>query len=87
MKLVVAILLAAMVTPCLAQTAPAPNASTAADPAKEDTKRICKSKIVTGSIMAKRTCRTRAEWDAIDRDNAAAVEARRRGSGGMGRGG
>lgn len=43
-------------------------------PASE--KKICKRETATGSIMARVTCRTKAEWDAIatqslvDRDRA-----------------
>ena len=39
-------------------------------PVKE--KKICKSETGTGSIMPKRTCRTKAEWNALteqSRDN------------------
>lgn len=32
-------------------------------PAKE--KKVCKSDVGTGSIMPKRICRTKAEWDAL----------------------
>lgn len=28
-------------------------------------KKICKREVATGSIMQRRTCRTKAEWDAI----------------------
>jgi hypothetical protein len=28
-------------------------------------KKVCKSEAVTGSIMKKKTCRTKAEWDAM----------------------
>lgn len=40
------------------QTAPAPA------PAPE--KKICRRDVATGTIMPKRTCRTRAEWAQID---------------------
>ena len=33
-------------------------------PVKE--KKVCKSDVSTGSIMAKRTCRTKAEWAAME---------------------
>lgn len=35
----------------------------AAKPVKE--KKVCRTETGTGSIMPKRTCRTRAEWDAL----------------------
>jgi hypothetical protein len=34
-------------------------------------KKICRSLEVTGSIMPKRTCHTKAEWAQIDATNAA----------------
>ena len=37
--------------------------STAEKPVKE--KRVCKSETGTGSIMPKRVCRTKAEWNAL----------------------
>jgi predicted secreted protein len=49
-------------TPALAdETAPAPK------PEKE--RKICRSAVATGSIMARRTCRTKAEWDEFDAQN------------------
>ena len=38
-------------------------AQPAEKPAKE--KKVCKSDVGTGSIMPKRICRTKAEWDAL----------------------
>jgi hypothetical protein len=40
----------------------------AAKPVKE--KRVCRRETPTGSRLAIRTCRTAAEWEAIDRENA-----------------
>lgn len=34
-------------------------------------KLICKREVPTGSIMAKRTCHTKAQWDAISGKGAA----------------
>ena len=34
-------------------------------------RKICRSAVATGSIMAKRTCRTASEWQAIERATAA----------------
>ncbi len=38
-------------------------------PPKE--KKICRRELVTGSMMAHSTCRTKAEWDAVDAQNQA----------------
>jgi hypothetical protein len=43
-------------------------ADTPAPPAE---KKLCRSLEVTGSIMPKRTCHTKAEWAQIDAANAA----------------
>ncbi len=59
----------AVVAACVAAATIAPAAAqetqgtAAAKPAKE--KKICRRDTATGSIMAKKTCRTQAEWDAI----------------------
>ena len=54
-----------------AQNAPAP----AATPIKDPDKRVCRSEVPTGSIMAgKRVCHTRAEWAAIGRVNGDTVD-------------
>ncbi|GGE85794.1 hypothetical protein [Sphingomonas prati] len=50
---------------------------TAATPASEP-KKICRRDMTTGSIMPKRTCRTQAEWAAIERSNDDAWDATRR---------
>lgn len=34
-------------------------------PPVDPDKKICRRDVATASIMAKRTCRTKAEWDAI----------------------
>lgn len=46
-------------------------AVTAARPAPApEVKKICRREVSTASRLdVKRTCRTRAEWDALDRDN------------------
>ena len=66
--------------------ATAPIASVAADtpappPPKE--RKICRSEAPTGSIMVRRVCRTKAEWDAINERSAQNVDTfkLRRGSG------
>jgi len=38
-------------------------------------KKICRASIATGSVMTKRTCHTRAEWDLIDGRNAEAASS------------
>lgn len=50
-------------------------AAFAADtPAPPKEKKICRSVEVTGSIMPKSTCHTKAEWAQIDAANTRAVE-------------
>jgi len=57
-------------TPSTAPAAPA----TAAAPEKK----ICRREQEIGSIMPKRTCRTQAEWDAIDRATEADTDTQLR---------
>ena len=45
---------------------------TAEKPAKE--KKLCKSEVGTGTIMPKRTCRTKAEWDALTEQSKGNLE-------------
>lgn len=40
------------------------SAATSAAPESAKPKKICRTEEVTGSIMPKRSCRTRADWDA-----------------------
>jgi hypothetical protein len=49
--------------PASAQDASDASQPAAEKPAKE--KKICKTDTGTGSIMPKRTCRTKVEWDAL----------------------
>lgn len=35
----------------------------------EQDKVVCKSEAVVGSLLPKRTCRTKAEWDQLTRDS------------------
>lgn len=37
-------------------------------------KRVCKTDVTTGSIIPKRTCRTKGEWEAIRLRSIAAAE-------------
>jgi len=53
-------LAAAMLAPAAAQDGGDTGAS---QPVKE--KKICRRELATGSVMAKVTCRTKAEWEAI----------------------
>lgn len=64
--LAAAMLLAAAV-PAQAQTGNA---------AADGGKRICRSAVATGTIMAHRTCHTKAEWAAIDAEAERAFENR-----------
>jgi Spy/CpxP family protein refolding chaperone len=50
---------AVALTPAAAQTA---NGS---KPPADPDKKICKREVATGSVMAKVTCHTKAEWDAL----------------------
>jgi len=65
----VAILSAAISGPALASD----NPSGAADPAKSE-KKICKNEAKTGSIMPKRVCRTKAEWDQLSEQGKADLD-------------
>ncbi len=66
--------------------APAPDSqATAPAPALAKEKKICRiDGATTGSIMKHKTCRTRAEWDAADKENRLEMDTRQlmRGSGG-----
>ena len=37
-------------------------------------KKICRSEASTGSIMARRTCHTQAEWDALSQTNRGTLD-------------
>ncbi len=50
------------------QTAAAPA------PAAAPEKKVCRRDVATGSIMTKRTCRTKAEWAQIDAAVAAMTD-------------
>lgn len=65
-------MLATAAVPAMASTNPTgnPGGSAAPMPSEQPAKKICLSPtvsgapLVTGSILAKRTCHTRAEWEA-----------------------
>jgi len=59
MRFVPVLALLALATPALAQSA---NSQETPKPAE---KKICRSMINTGSVMQKRECHTKAEWDAM----------------------
>jgi hypothetical protein len=62
---------------CVPATAMAdPEVTPAVDKAAKE-KKICKSDVSTGSIMPKRTCRTKAEWDAITAQSQADLDRTR----------
>ena len=50
----------------------------AADPvpvAKDDSEKVvCRSDVGTGSIIPRKTCHTKAQWQTIDRDNQDATD-------------
>ncbi|MEY2944227.1 MAG: hypothetical protein RLY97_2241 [Pseudomonadota bacterium] len=55
-----------------------PNVAIAAETSATGTatpkeKKICRADVNTGSIMPKRTCHTKAEWEALDRQNSSAA--------------
>ena len=70
--------------PASAPAAPAPAAPAAvsktayAKPASDPNKMICKSFIPIGTRFPEKDCRTRAEWDAMASDSAAATTANQR---------
>ena len=68
-------LLAQAADPAQASAAapPAPAAAPAAAPEKK----ICRSMVMTGSIMGKRSCRTNAEWAKLQRSTDEAWESAR----------
>lgn len=53
----------------------APDQGSAEKPAKE--KAICKSLVATGSIMSRRVCHTKAEWDVIEAQSRADLDRTR----------
>ena len=65
-----------LASPALAQLAPTPaGTSTASAPAPAvNEKKICRSDAGTGSLIPKRTCMTKAEWDAVDQHNRQNVD-------------
>lgn len=62
-----------------AVTQPAPS-ETAPEPKRivVTGKRVCKSSVPTGSIIPKRVCKSKAEWEAIRARSVAALEAMRK---------
>lgn len=44
-------------------------------PAKDDSeKMVCRSDVGTGTIIARKTCRTKAQWKSIDAENQEATD-------------
>jgi len=70
-KIGVAVILSCLAAPALAQS------DTAAKPAPEKPKKICRAETATGSIFTKRVCHSAAEWQQIDAVNSRAAEAMR----------
>ena len=60
----VAFALLAAAEPAAVPAPAQPSAPAASQPVKE--KKVCRSEEVTGSIMPKRICRSRAEWDTYN---------------------
>lgn len=61
MRFVPVLALLALATPALAHQ----DADGGADKKPKAEKKICRALISTGSIVGKRECRTKAEWDAM----------------------
>ncbi len=61
-------MLTALLLAALVQTGPVPTAT----PTPE--KKVCRRDVATGTIMPKRTCRTRAEWVQIDAATASMTD-------------
>ncbi|WP_137864519.1 MULTISPECIES: hypothetical protein [unclassified Sphingomonas] len=61
MRFVPVLALLALATPALAHQ----DADGAADKKAASEKKICRAVVATGSIMSKRECHTKAEWDAM----------------------
>ena len=55
----------------VAQTTSSPDPAASQSTAPQ--KKICRSSVVTGSMMATRVCHTKQEWTAIDKANGAAA--------------
>lgn len=64
--------LALIAAPAQAEPAAAPS-SPAAPPAASAERKICRASVATGSIMQRKTCHTRAEWERIDAETADAM--------------
>jgi hypothetical protein len=74
-RLIALSVIVALATPVVAAPdAPAP--APAVSRVVKD-KKICRAENSTGSIMPKRTCRTQAEWSALDIANRDSVQQRR----------
>ena len=77
--LVTAFLIVSASSQAQSATPPAAPAATAAPAvATAPEKKICRKEQEIGSIMPKRTCRTQAEWDAIDRATEADTDTQLR---------
>ncbi|MBT2187544.1 hypothetical protein [Sphingobium nicotianae] len=48
-------------------SSPSLSAEDQAQPAPKEEKKVCRREEVSGSIVPKRTCHTKAEWEAIDK--------------------
>ena len=66
-------ILAQVAEPAATPAAAAPATTAAAAPEKK----ICRSMVMTGSIMGKRSCRTNAEWAKLQRSTDDAWETAR----------
>ena len=67
-----------LLSAALATQTTAPETPAAAPTPVAAEKPVCRKEVPLGSIMAKRTCHSKAEWAAIDSANAGAAENARR---------
>lgn len=77
MRLVPVFAVLALATPALAQSA-----TPTQEAEKPVEKKICRAVVNTGSVMPKRECHTKAEWEAISGQSANAREKLNRDYGG-----
>ncbi len=61
-------------TAASAEPAASPAPTPASAPTESPTKRFCRDMVYTGSMMHRRECRTRAEWEEIDAKNGKSAD-------------
>lgn len=71
-EMIVSLFAALLVLPQAEASMPTPAPSPAAE------KPICRREVATGSTLSKRICHTKAQWAAINADNAANMDSLQR---------